>query len=256
MAAGIPSNIKKALEQGNLKIRQRKNAERVKEIDHRLEELTMKSKVNAGQGPDTGAEPAIKPLTAIALTVGRLFRPAKDESKMIDEQLSRVIAESASIAEKPKPADGLRMAWVAGADKAETDRGYREAVKNGISGDREIKETAYDMKAVTVNDHVSASCNGANGEQEKKLDEPFVKPNIDLPKAPPPPEAAVKPGTRSFSDELMSKLAETAIVKKDVTLDIMRDMKGQQIRCDELQDELQEISVVLKKAANKNQKKR
>ncbi len=228
---GLPGALKKALDPGNPKARQQKKAEKLKEIDRQLKELVMESKENPGI-QDTVAGPARRPFTAIALAVGRMFRPEKNESRMIDEQLSRVIAESGGIDEPPQAAT---------------------APGDDAGGRQEISEKVNEVKADTMKIDGLAIGSTANADKMKKPAEPAIVQQSEAPDG--QPEAAAKPGPINLRDELLSKLAETAKVEKDVALDIMRDMKGRKVNCDELQGDLLEISILLKKSSKGKQKK-
>ncbi len=235
MTNGLPGTIKKALEQGVLRVGRLKKAEKIKEIDRQLEELMMESNVVAGRGPAFDAEAGPGPLTAIALAVGRVFQPTRKDSRMIDEQLSQVIVESGGMAD-------YKVEHAAGSPKAMP------------GGQQEIKEVVNDVKVFAVKYKEAINGKGASNNAAGKPEAPPVAVSpagrgMDLPKAEAPPAGL------DFGDDLMSKLAETTAVKKDVTLDIMRDMKGSRIDCDELQAGLEEISALFSKAAKRKQKK-
>ncbi len=230
MAIGLPGILKRG-----------KKAEKIKEIDRQLEELAAESKASGGQGPAAGAEPASGPFTAVARAVGKLFNPVKEDSKMIDEQLSMVIAESEEMAAedlKP-PAAGPPDVPAGGADEVDMTGGLAEPAGDGMDGEQENKLRVDEVKADTAKSGQSIKDNGPKGEAPKAGG----------------PAAAAPAGAIDFRDDLLSKLAETAKAEKNVTMDIMRDMKGRRVDCNELRGELLEISMLLKRPAGGKRRK-
>jgi hypothetical protein len=239
----IKALIEKISKMGHIK-----KTEKIEEIDNQLEELFMGSNINAY----AGAEQNVGPLTAIALAAGRLFRPGKKESRVIEEQLNSVLAESENMVEGHKPLRSKPIAVVMPGIKSGEE--LTDVVNDVKTYARKYKEV---MNVIELKDSPAKDIGEALADTGTK--DP-IKPGPDVLKVPEQAQAEApsrtndQPPAIDFSDDLMSKLAETAKVEDDVALDIMGNMKDTPICCDELESGLQEISALFKSSTNNKQR--
>lgn len=246
-----------------------------KKVNSQMERIMIVTNVNAGTVPAINTEHYSSPLTAIALAAGRLFRPKNKEIQAIDQQLNSIIMNpEVSGMAKLKPAMPVveNEPIILESVKVVKVQNYKEALPLVVETGPEMKEMIEDVKEFATKfkgnvnftpDIIPAETAAANvvlespGEPRVEIKaplEPAAKKKDPLADMPAP---KAKSGSFSLDDDFMAKLKESSKVEVvSNAKDIRRDMVSNQVTCDDLENGLEELSLIFRKAAKKSSRKR
>jgi hypothetical protein len=139
--------------------------------------------------------------------------------------------------------------------------------KEGANGS--LKEPAA-SSPITDDDlrkySISGNVPGSDGKPEQPLISPAQAPTVPVPEVKAMPSAQIQapsidavnkdPLKMDFTDDILSLLKDTAKIQKDdKSLEIMRDMKGRQVTCSELEEDMANLMMVFKQSKSRNNKR-
>ncbi|MCD1296045.1 hypothetical protein CUJ83_13660 [Methanocella sp. CWC-04] len=141
----------------------------------------------------------------------------KNDMKSVDDELNNVLHESQYILK----------------DNAGAEQGIELATKGESITDLDKAIRSSEQRLPNIE------------TQESKFELPLGGGLLDAMDASPMPEMETPEVTQDMSfekvDDILSELEESTKVEKDVALDIMRDLKGKAITCEDLESELTDI---------------